>query len=57
VFVITVHVFIFIVFDSLDSGRLIAGVNPDVFMGLGASWTGDLGFQFHLFFVVVGHPF
>jgi len=26
-------------------------------MDLTASWTGDLGVQFHLFFVVVGHPF
>jgi len=26
-------------------------------MNLTASWTGDLGVQFHLFFVLVGHPF
>ena len=26
-------------------------------MDLTASWTGDLGVQFHLFFVLVGHPF
>ena len=28
-----------------------------VFMDLTARWTGDPGVQFHLFFVLVGHPF
>ena len=26
-------------------------------MDLTASWTSDLGVQFHLFFVLFGHPF
>jgi hypothetical protein len=31
-------------------------IRKRVFMHLTASWTGDLGVQFHLFFVLVGHP-
>jgi hypothetical protein len=32
-------------------------IRKRVFMDLTASWTSDLGVQFHLFFVLVGHHF
>jgi hypothetical protein len=49
--------------ESLSSGSRAGWdsrfrrIRKRVFMDLTASWTGDLGVQFHLFFVLVGHPF